>query len=180
MFRATFLMALMLGAAPVLAQTSVTATGRIYYGPAPGFDQIDIQLINRARQRIDFALYSISNAGVIEALAQAAKRGVKIRFYIEPSQRGMFDSKLPPAFAMLLRHPNVQAKFKAAEHDLMHFKTYHVDGKVLRSGTTNFTTSSLRRQDNDIVIYESPQAAATFMSVFEKMWARADNAVFRP
>jgi len=178
MFRSALFLALLLGVSPAFAQTSVTATGRIYYGPAPGFDQIDIQLIGRARQRIDFALYSISNAGVIEALSDAAKRGVKIRFYIEPSQRGMFDGKLPPAFATLLRHPNVQAKFKAAEHDLMHFKTYHIDGRVLRSGTANFTTSSLRRQDNDIVIYESPQAAATFISIFEKMWARSDNAVF--
>ena len=178
MFRSALLIAVFLGLAPAFAQTSVTATGRIYYGPAPGFDQIDIQLINRARQRIDFALYSISNAGVIEALSDAAKRGVKLRIYIEPSQRGMFDSKLPPAFATLLRHPNVQAKFKAAEHDLMHFKTYHVDGRVLRSGTANFTTSALRRQDNDIVIYESPQAVAAFISVFEKMWARSDNATF--
>ena len=44
--------------------------------------------------------------------------------------------------------------------------------------SANFTTSALRRQDNDIVIYESPQAAAAFISVSECMWARSDNATF--
>ena len=57
----------------------------------------------------------------------------------------------------------------------MHLKSYQVDGRVLRSGSANFSVSGEVYQDNDLIVIDSPQAAARFRETFERLWARADN-----
>jgi phosphatidylserine/phosphatidylglycerophosphate/cardiolipin synthase-like enzyme len=44
----------------------------------------------------------------------------------------------------------------------MHLKSYQVDGQVLRTGAANFSASGLKRQDNDLIVIESAEAAASF------------------
>ena len=50
----------------------------------------------------------------------------------------------------------------------MHLKAYAVDGRWLRTGSTNFSWSGETRQDNDIIVIDSPQAAAQFHPPFRK------------
>jgi hypothetical protein len=42
----------------------------------------------------------------------------------------------------------------------MHPKSYQIDGKLRRAGAANFSVFGLKRQDNDLVVIESAQAAA--------------------
>jgi phosphatidylserine/phosphatidylglycerophosphate/cardiolipin synthase-like enzyme len=49
----------------------------------------------------------------------------------------------------------------------MHLKSYEIDGRVLRTGAANFSASSLKRQDNDLIVTESANAAAQFKRNFE-------------
>jgi phosphatidylserine/phosphatidylglycerophosphate/cardiolipin synthase-like enzyme len=53
----------------------------------------------------------------------------------------------------------------------MHLKSFEVDGKVLRTGATNFSASGEKQQDNDSIVVESVGAAAAFERVFEAMFA---------
>ena len=66
-------------------------------------------------------------------------------------------------------------RIKAEQNDMMHLKAYAIDGRWLRTGSANFSWSGETRQDNDIVIIDSPQAAGDFTRHFEKLWARRDN-----
>ena len=58
-------------------QKPFSAPVRIAYGPGPGFESIDPELIGRARKTIDMAAYVLSDQRVIEALSAAASRGVQ-------------------------------------------------------------------------------------------------------
>jgi phosphatidylserine/phosphatidylglycerophosphate/cardiolipin synthase-like enzyme len=49
----------------------------------------------------------------------------------------------------------------------MHLKSYEIHGRVLRTGAANFSASGLKRQDNDLAVIESAQAAAAFKHDFE-------------
>ena len=53
----------------------------------------------------------------------------------------------------------------------MHLKSYQIDGKLLRTGAANFSASGLKRQDNDLIVIESPGAAASFKRNFEARYA---------
>jgi phosphatidylserine/phosphatidylglycerophosphate/cardiolipin synthase-like enzyme len=41
----------------------------------------------------------------------------------------------------------------------MHLKSYQIDGRVLGTGAANFSPVGLKREDNDLVVIESSQAA---------------------
>jgi phosphatidylserine/phosphatidylglycerophosphate/cardiolipin synthase-like enzyme len=52
----------------------------------------------------------------------------------------------------------------------MHFKAYQIDGRILRTGSANFSPSSLKRQDNDLVIVHSSEAAEAFSRNFDRVF----------
>ena len=64
---------------------------------------------------------------------------------------------------------------KAQDADLMHLKGYTINGKLLRTGSANMSVSGLKRQDNDLILIYSDEAASRFDQHFEIMWARPDN-----
>jgi len=155
-------------------QASVNAALRIAYGPGDGFEAIDPELIGRATHKIDMAAYVLSDEKIIEALSEAATRGVKIRLYLDPEQFRRMAGVNENVLA-LVDQPNVSARIKAEQDDLMHMKAYAVDGRWLRTGSANFSWSGERRQDNDIVVIDSPELAAAFTRNFDHVWARRDN-----
>jgi len=49
----------------------------------------------------------------------------------------------------------------------MHLKGYQIDGRSLRTGAANFSAYGLKRQDNDLIVVESAEAAAAFKRAFD-------------
>jgi phosphatidylserine/phosphatidylglycerophosphate/cardiolipin synthase-like enzyme len=47
------------------------------------------------------------------------------------------------------------------------WQSYQIDGRMLRAGAANFSASGLKRQDNDLIIIESAEAAAAFRRAFD-------------
>jgi hypothetical protein len=45
---------------------------------------------------------------------------------------------------------------------------------LLRTGAANFSASGLKRQDNDLIVIESAEAAAVFKRDFEARFARGE------
>ena len=151
---------------------------RIYYAPRTNLADIDRALLASAKTRVDFAAYVLTDNTIINALADAARRGVKLRIYLDPDQPAMKNPDTASPFWTLFRQPNVQAKMKMQGSDLMHLKDYQVDGRVLRTGSSNFSFSGARRQDNDLILIESSDAVAQFVEQFEHMWSRRGSEVF--
>jgi phosphatidylserine/phosphatidylglycerophosphate/cardiolipin synthase-like enzyme len=58
----------------------------IHYAPAENLEHIDVELIDSARHEIDFAAYVLTDWPVMQALKRAAKRGAKVRIYLDASQ----------------------------------------------------------------------------------------------
>jgi phosphatidylserine/phosphatidylglycerophosphate/cardiolipin synthase-like enzyme len=58
----------------------------IHYAPAENLERIDVALIDAAMREIDFAAYVLTDWPVIEALARAADRGVKVRAYLDGTE----------------------------------------------------------------------------------------------
>jgi phosphatidylserine/phosphatidylglycerophosphate/cardiolipin synthase-like enzyme len=157
-------------AAGPLSQEPIFAGVRVFYGPGDGFETVDARLINGARHAIDMAAYVLTDRELVTALGRAAIRGVRVRVYLDGEDTGRGASIEDIADA-----PNLDVRRKARGRDLMHLKSYQVDGRVLRSGSANFSVSGEVYQDNDLVVIDSPQAAARFRETFERLWARPDN-----
>jgi phosphatidylserine/phosphatidylglycerophosphate/cardiolipin synthase-like enzyme len=58
----------------------------IHYAPCENLESLDAREIGRAELSIDMAAYVLSDSRIIEALTEAAERGVLIRLYLDRSQ----------------------------------------------------------------------------------------------
>jgi len=74
-----------------------------------------------------------------------------------------------------LRQAGVPVIVKASG-DLMHLKSYLVDGYLLRTGSANASKSGERFQDNDLVVISDRAAADGFKANFEMLWNRPGNS----
>lgn len=156
--------------AGLLAREPMLAGVRVFYGPDEAFDAIDRRLIDGARRSIDMAAYVLSDRELANALARAAQRGVKVRVYLDGEE-----TRAGSPIHQFAGLPNIDLRLKPPGRDLMHLKSYQIDGRVLRSGSANFSVSAVAYQDNDIVVIENPLAAARFTAAFDDLWARPDN-----
>ena len=76
----------------------------------------------------------------------------------------------------ILLAAGVEVRVKG-EKNLMHLKSYAIDGHLLRSGSANWSPTGLKRQDNDVLYESSPEAVGRFEVKFEEMWAKPTNTV---
>ncbi len=141
----------------------------VHYAPAENLERIDVALIDTANREIDMAAYVLTDWQVIEALTRAADRGVKLRIYLDGGQLAAREP--PKVFQELAETPEVQIRTKLNHGIFMHLKSYEIDGRVLRTGAANFSASGEKRQDNDLIVIESAEAAAAFRREFDAIFA---------
>ena len=75
-------------------------------------------------------------------------------------------------FNDLAETPGVEIRIKHKTRDPMHLKSYQIDGKLLRTGAVNFSASGLKRQDNDLIVIESVEAAVAFRRNFNAQYVK--------
>ena len=143
----------------------------IHYAPRENLESLDARAIGRAELSIDMAAYVLSDPGIIEALTDAAERGVLIRLYLDRSQFAEHGPTRGGLVEALLAHPNVVARVKG-EGVLMHLPSMgrcyaQVRATSLGRGSPARTTmpSSLLTR----------RLSMRFESNFERIWARAQN-----
>ena len=159
---------------PVARPDESFSSLQIHYSPQENLELVDIREIDAAELSIDIAAYVLSDERVIDALTNAAERGVVVRLYLDRSQFSEHGLREGAPIEELLAHPNVTARIKG-EGVLMHMKAYAVDAKRLRTGSGNFSHSGLTQQDNDLVLLSDQVAVDAFEANFEQLWSRAPN-----
>jgi phosphatidylserine/phosphatidylglycerophosphate/cardiolipin synthase-like enzyme len=146
----------------------------IHYSPATDLERIDLALLRSANRSIDIAAYLVTDIALVDALADAAERGVRVRLYLDGGEEAS-----GPGFSGRARGlrgaQRIEVRLKPPRSEIMHLKAYCVDGKVLRTGSANFTVWGLKREDDDLVVIRDAAAVATFEASFEAMWRRGSN-----
>ena len=161
-------MAFVVLAAALLIGAAAPAKVEVHYAPSEDLEKIDVDLIDNAEHSIDMAAYVLSDPAIIEALSNAADRGVTIRLYLDKAQFAREGAEIEP----LLAFPDVTARVKGGG-PLMHLKAYAVDRVRLRTGSGNFSRSGLSAQDNDLVVVDDAEAVRRFETDFDIIFARA-------
>jgi phosphatidylserine/phosphatidylglycerophosphate/cardiolipin synthase-like enzyme len=146
----------------------------IHYAPAADLERIDLALLRSATHSIDVAAYLFVDQALIEALAEVARRGVRVRLYLDGAQEAAREGFGGRARG-LRGIERIEVRLKPPGAEIMHLKSYGVDAKLLRTGSANFTFSGLKREDDDLVVIRDQAAVAAFEESFEAMWRRASN-----
>jgi len=64
-----------------------------------------------------------------------------------------------------------------ASRDLMHLKSYAIDGALLRTGSANWSPTGLKRQDNDLRYEVDPALVRLFEARFGCGWTRRRSSL---
>jgi phosphatidylserine/phosphatidylglycerophosphate/cardiolipin synthase-like enzyme len=132
--------------------------------------------VSAAQLSLDFAHYDFhlrpETAAIVgRAIKDASARGVAIRFLYNLDHRNPIPVPPPPEpDGKLIESFGVPVRAIAGVPDLMHHKYVVRDGKTVWTGSVNWTDESWHRQENVIVIAESPALAARFTEDFDELW----------
>lgn len=148
------------------------------------------ELIATAQETIDVSMYSFSNAGVRDALEDAAARGVKIRFIFETANK---DRKLTGAALLSsksgrLEEAGIDVRYV---NKIMHHKYMIIDGPrddlgkaetaTVATGSANWSNSAGTRYDeNTLFLRGHEELTLRLQQEFNHLWNHSRDFVADP
>lgn len=157
----------------------------IFTAPEPGridpaeYDSLDltnsvaqplIEFIDAAEESIDVAAFEFNLTPVAQALVRANQRGVKVRWMTDDIYGLDEDHEPGHGQFALLEEAGIEVR-----HDdrrgLMHNKFWIFDSKRVWTGSTNITVNGVLKNNNNVIIIDSPDLAAVYTQEFEELWS---------
>jgi phosphatidylserine/phosphatidylglycerophosphate/cardiolipin synthase-like enzyme len=171
-----------------------------------------LEHVRQARQSILVAVQELSLPGVAQALVEQHRRGVRVQVVLENTYSAPWSEQHPADLTPHQRQRQAQLQALgwgdavailrdggvpmlddtadgSAGSGLMHHKFLVIDGKVVVTGSANFTASGIhgdpgapqtRGNVNHLLRIESPELAELFTAEFRRLWGdgpggRADS-----
>ncbi len=138
----------------------------VYFSPSPDCENRIVRSIDESKAEILAAVYSINNRKIIDALESAKKRGVKIRIltdYIQATQKNSGVAAMIQAGLDV----RVHSKFK-----LEHNKFGIYDGKLVSTGSFNWTGPASRSNSENCIFLAEAEIAGKYRERFEFLWLK--------
>ncbi len=166
------------------------STAEVVFSPQ-AYDQSHLAkvqtLIAGAKESIDIAMYSFSDAGISSAIEAAAARGVKIRFLFET---GGDDSRKPvltiqntKSWQLEKRGADVRFVNKIMHHKFMivdgpRDAMDHANGARIVTGSANWSSGAATRYDeNTLFLSGEPELALRLQREFNTLWEHSRDFV---
>ena len=126
--------------------------------------------INSAQKTIHIASFEFNLTPVAEALIAAHERGVDVRWVTDDENGLEADEEEDRGQFAMLEDAGIEV-IDDARGALMHNKFWIFDKETVWTGSTNITQNGIFRNNNNVIVVDSPQVAAMFEREFEEMWA---------
>ncbi|MGB9631254.1 MAG: phospholipase D-like domain-containing protein [Candidatus Methanodesulfokora sp.] len=157
----------------VSGQVSVQQVGQMascpriygpYFCPEDHCSNVVIYWVSKANKSIDLAMYSFTLDSIGDALIEAKKRGVVIRVIFERSQVNQWSEY------SRLKSEGIQVMLD--ENDAyMHNKFMVIDGKVVLTGSYNYSKQADTQNDENLIVIEDGKVARAYEDEFNEMWS---------
>ena len=134
-----------------------------------------IGIIDAAESSIDLAVFETDLTPVAEALIRAHQRGVIVRWITDDENGRDADGEEGHGQFARLEAAGIEVR-DDLRSALMHNKFILIDDRILWTGSMNLTTNDVFRNNNNVVVLDSPAAVAVYANEFEEMW----NGQFGP
>lgn len=138
----------------------------VFFSPNGGVRDQIIKRINLSKSSIDVAVYSFTAGEVAQALADAHKRGVKIRVIRDKTQSSNKDDE-----NSFLMKQGISVKIlKGKGRGIMHDKFAIFDGKEAFTGSYNWTENAEKFNYENALFIDDPNVIEGFKNEFEGLW----------
>ena len=123
--------------------------------------------ISRANESVHVMVYGFTLDDLSEALIEAEGRGVEVKVVIERESAYWSGSE----YERLLS-AGVDVRLDGNPHT-MHHKVVVIDGKIVITGSYNWTWSAENKNDENIVILMDEGLAGSYEKEFQRVWLEA-------
>ncbi|ADU96622.1 phospholipase D family nuclease [Thermovibrio ammonificans] len=151
-------------------ETANRVVTHAYFSPRGGCTKAIVEQIKRSHKTIDIAIYSFTSKKIAKALIDAHRRGVRVRVIIDYG-----NGKSRYCVGPLLEKEGIEVRYKKGSGGgLMHNKYAVYDGKVVSTGSFNWTANAEKRNDENLVVIENdPSLVKAYEANFRKLWRLA-------
>ncbi|MDQ6914575.1 MAG: phospholipase D-like domain-containing protein [Actinomycetota bacterium] len=136
--------------------------------------------VGAARETLELALYDVRLPSPVAevvrgAIVGAAERGVAVRLAYNLDHRKPIPVPPPPSTEpALVETLGVPTRQIPGDRDLMHHKYMVRDRASVWTGSTNWTADSWSREENLVVVVDSPGLAQAYAANFQELWSTAE------
>ena len=129
-----------------------------------------LQLIDEAQSSIHIASFEFNLPRVADALIAAKARGVDVRWVTDDENGLDIDANPNRGQFTRLMAGGIEVKDDAGRSALMHNKFWIFDKQIVWTGSTNITVNGIYKQNNNMIVIHSAEAALIFEREWEELW----------
>jgi len=150
----------------LLLSNKTNAETKVYFSPNGGCTNAIVREIARAQKTIDVMMYSFTSRPIVQAMDQAKARGVAIRVLLD---KGQETQKYAKGRYFVNKGINVRYDTGAG---LMHNKVGIIDGRILFTGSFNWTAQAEARNAENLLVIDDPVFIKKYQERFNSLWAK--------
>ena len=141
----------------------------VHFSPKGGSTDAIVAEIREAKQSIHVQAYSFTSRGIIAALVDAHRRGVKVILVNDKKAADEPGSKVAEA-----AEAGIDVRVDG-RHPIAHNKIMLIDGRTIITGSFNFTNQAENSNaENLLVLHDKPELYKGYEASFQQHLAHAD------
>jgi phosphatidylserine/phosphatidylglycerophosphate/cardiolipin synthase-like enzyme len=139
-----------------------------YFSPDDSVQERIIELIQEARENVDFCYYSFTSDPIADALLERADNGITLRGVVDTYQEG---TGIGGEYQRL---KDLGIDIHLDGHpEKMHLKLMIIDRRIVITGSYNLTRSAETRNDENTLVIHSEEIASYYLKEFDLIFADA-------
>ncbi|MDY7032923.1 MAG: phospholipase D family protein [Thermodesulfobacteriota bacterium] len=150
-------------------------TIEVYFSPQGRCEKAIIQEIENAKDSIHIAMFHFTNGRIARALTKASKKGIDVKVILDKEKASGSYSKskflLNKGLHIQFRE-GIQRRGRDNKIGLMHNKFVIIDGKIVITGSYNWTASAELWNYENLLIIWSAKIAKLFEMEFMRLWTK--------
>ena len=156
------------GCSNKVQETPNTYHTEIYFSPEGDAANRIIKAIDSSNSTIDLAIFDLTSQDISQAFERAKKRGVKIRIIADSRQakgaHSVIQSLLDEGFNIRIRHGKGRG--------IMHNKFAIFDGKLMVTGSYNWTNNAEHFNYENAVFICDPDIIKQYQKEFNRIYSQ--------
>ena len=143
-----------------------------YFFPNPSNEQRVVNMFRTCKKTLDLAIFTFTRDSIAQAVLEAHQRGVKIRCIGDDG-----NSKVKGSDVRLLASVGIPCKTDNNLRFHMHNKMAILDNSVVITGSFNWTSQAVNKNQDNILFIEDKNIANQYTEYYNKIWESFDTVI---
>ena len=136
-----------------------------YFFPNPANEQRVVNMFRTCKKTLDVAIFTFTRDSIAQALLEAYQRGVKVRCIGDDG-----NSKVKGSDVRLLASVGIPCKTDNNLRFHMHNKMAILDNSVVITGSFNWTSQAVNKNQDNILFIEDKNIANQYTDYYNQIW----------